>query len=182
MKHFIAPIFFILLSSFLQAARSEAQGVSIVDCNGRTRAVRSSSTSAGNNVEIDVVSASGEAAEGVPLKLTNKSGKTLTAAAHAGTATFYNIDSGTWVLTSDSSNFFYTTISFSDFIPPGIFESFADTAAAVGAIAGGVVIYSVIKNSTDGNGGGGSNSSGGSGSNNCPACNPDAVAPSIPAF
>jgi len=180
MKRF--SLFLLLSGLFLQITIKDlhAQGVCIVDCNGKTRALRSQPSVSGDNVEVDVIDSNGDLADKGELKLTNEQGQTLTSSVKDGVATFLSVPTGTWVLTSENTDLFFTRIAFSDYLPPAFWESASNALIATGAVVGGVLLYIIIDNATDGSSGGDDNHGGDS--NTCATCTPSGEAPSIAPF
>lgn len=141
-----------------------------------------------NQVSLSVVDAQGLANSGAIFKLTNAKGEVITTTAQNGLAEFLNVGPGVWMLGSESSNLYFTSISLTDVPVAGFWDisgSYLTQVGQIALIAGAVVGAGVlIHEASNGNGGGG-----GSGDTptippamGCPACNPDAQAPSLPPF
>lgn len=177
-------ILFSFLSLFLSAKTCYSQGIRIIDCNGNTRAIRQQAqqiSATQSQVQIEVIDASGQLANGGEFKLFNAKGDILKAVAQNGIAKFPVVDSGVWMLGSDTPGFFYSSISLSDPIIPAFWDSageFLSQAGNIILVTGAVVGAAVVVDHTTNGGGGGSTPP----SMGCPTCDPDEVAPSIPPF
>ncbi len=164
-----------------------AQGVRIVDCQGKTKAFRQNLTTTDNVVRIDVIDAAGQLAENGEISLVNAKGTVLKSSVTNGIAEFPQISPGVWMISSSDQGLFFTQIALSDYAPPTFWQSAgssivkgAEIALVVGAAVGAAIL---IDDATDGS----SRKNGSSvidtpSDNSCTSCNPDAVAPSIPDF
>lgn len=145
----------------------------VVDCNGRTRALKDVGMQEVTDVEVQLNSL-----EVRDLRLVNNKGEVLEGEIEDGLATFSDVPAGIWVLTSKDPAAFYTKISFQP-SPPG----FWIRAGEVALVSVGVVGVAAIAGAFDGGGGGGDSHDGGSdGGDVCATCNPDQDAPSIGPF
>ncbi len=145
----------------------------VVDCNGRTRALKNVTIEEVTDVEVQLNSL-----EVRDLRLVNNKGDVLHGEIEDGLATFSNVPADIWVLTSNDPAAFYTKISFQPSLP-----GFWVRAGEVALVAVGVVGVAAIAGAFGGGGGGGDGHGGGSGGGDvCATCNPDQEAPSIGPF
>lgn len=167
---------------------SLAEGIKIIDCQGRTRAMKQSQEvgELQSRVKIEVIAASGAAVDGVALTLQNGKGEKLRASSEDGVVEFPNVPQGVWMVTAEENGFFFTSISLSDSIVPAFWERTGDflletgkIVLVTGAIVGAALLVDEV---SDGDSGGEEETISPPPSSGCASCNPDAVAPSIPAF
>ena len=177
----------IIILSFVSSA--DAAVLRIVDCNGHTKALREIEPAGETSVKISVVTGTGAAATGESLKLMHPDGTVLRAVSKDGVADFGSVGPGTWVVAAEDGNVFFSSIVLGGPIVAGPWWSFGtgsvleDIAIVAGVVTAGVVAAVAVDHF---DGGGGGSSSGNSpdpgASPTCPACNPDANAPSVPGF
>jgi hypothetical protein len=143
----------------------------VVDCQGKTRALKNVSLEELTDIEVALNST-----EVGDLKLINAKGEEIRASISDDVATFSDVPTDIWVLTTTTPGAFYTKISF-DPSP----QLFWIRAGEVALVAVGVVGAVALTGAFDGGGSGG-DSDGGSGDGICATCNPDQEAPSIGPF
>ncbi len=115
--------------------------ISIVDCNGVTRASKGVEGVTRTEVQIDVASPNGGAVDGVDVSLTNTTtGETITTTVENGVATFKEVSGGTWVMGSNTPSLYFSAILLEAQI-----STLAATGAAIGAgvVGGGAVAGTV---------------------------------------
>lgn len=142
----------------------------VVDCNGHTRAMKNVDIGEVTDVEVRLKSLDVK-----DLRLINGKGEVLHGEIDEDVATFSDVPTDIWVLTSNDPAAFYTEISFNPSLP-----GFWIRAGEVVLVAAGVVGIVALAGAFDG--GGGNNGGGSGGSDDCPTCNPDQEAPSVGPF
>jgi len=131
-----------------------AQSIMINDCQGFTRAVQRVEPGQTNNLNIDVVDAAGNPADGVNVSLTNTStGTTTTVSSSKGVATFANLAPGSYTLASAAPGVVLGTVSFTTgALILGSSAPLVVGGVAAGGIAAGSAVAAVaIADATDGN-------------------------------
>ncbi|RMG41870.1 MAG: hypothetical protein D6719_07670, partial [Candidatus Dadabacteria bacterium] len=131
-RHHIKALALLLLAYLFMPVAVCAQLV-ITDCQGFTRAVQSVEPGQLSNVEINVTDALGNPADGIQVQLTNSAtGEVTTAVAKNGVATFENLSSGTFSVSSSATGASIGSVSVSTV---GVTAVTATTATRVGVTA-----------------------------------------------
>ena len=184
LKSFLFILCLSILNAGLISTVAHAQGIRIVDCQGKTKAYRSQISPTDNNISVDVVNSFGQKVSSGEISLFNSKGQVIKAAISDGIAEFNSIEPGVWMISSDDKGLFFTQIAMNDLVPATFWQSAGSTLTKVAEIAlvVGVVVGATIAidEATDGSGGGSSGNSGPP--DTCSSCDPDLIAPSIPEF
>ncbi len=162
MKALALPFYlFVFFSLCLNAQAQSTEEITIKDTSGVPRAV--SKVEGLGNVEFDLVTTAGDAAQGVEVSLTNATtGETIKAVAANGKVLFDGISPGTWTVASASKEVAFTGIAINSSAALAPLAGAAaaggglglggGTAAAVGGAAvvgGGAVAISAANDNDD---------------------------------
>lgn len=129
------------LAVLLPSAAS-AVPISILDCNGVTRATKNLDTVTRADVQIDVTTPNGGTVDGVNVSLTNTAtGEVVTTTVVDGVAAFAAVEGGTWVMGSATSDLLYSTI----ILETEVSAVAAFTGAAGAGVVGGGAVYGVVE-------------------------------------
>jgi hypothetical protein len=163
------------ICSFLQivfAQTAICQSLRIVDCQGKTRAVRQVPTSEPTEMKVQLNSS-----EIKSVKIVNAKGEVIDGVIEDGIATFSDVPTDIWVLTTDTPGGFFSNITFNP-APVGLWSDVGNVALVTAGVVGAVVIGGAIEGSSSSSDDGDAGSGGGA----CVTCNPDQGAPSISPF
>lgn len=126
--------------------------LSILDCNGSTRAVRRVEPLSKSEVKVEVTDANGEKLDGQELKLKSVDGtQTIVAKSVEGTVIFPQVPQGAWILSSDNPAVFLSAVTVSETIAAGVAVGIASGALVAGgaAVTGGIIGIDNVVNSNN---------------------------------